>query len=152
MKKIIVLSAIVATGLTGYVLLSNVASAQGLGRSWQQTNNNIKGTANLGDNMLQARAQALGMSRQDLQNELNGGKTMADILQSKGLTLEQFHEKMEEQMKTYLQNLVTKGQITQAQADQRMQFIEQKHKSQTSPGTGLGMGRPGSGHGMMRGF
>lgn len=152
MKKIIVLSAIAAVGLTGVLLISNAASAQGFGRGMHNSTGSLMGGRLGSANMLQSRVQALGMSQQDLQNELNSGKTMVDILQEKGLTLDQFHQKMEDQMKAYLQTLVSQGQITQAQADQRMQVIEQMHDSHLNGTTGYGMGMMGAGRGMMGGF
>lgn len=150
-----VLSAVAAIGLTGFVLLSNVASAQGFGQGWLRGNGGMMGmmSGNLNrGSMPQVMAQVLGMSQQDLQNQLASGKTMAEILQGKGLTLDQFHQKMEDQMKIYLQTLVSQGQITQAQADQQMQFIEQMHDSHLNTTTGYGVGMMGSGRGMMGGF
>ncbi|MCL5774646.1 MAG: hypothetical protein M1333_00375 [Patescibacteria group bacterium] len=152
MKKIIALSAVAAVGLTGLVLFSNVAKAQSFGWGRHQNTNRMIGIGINGNNTLQARAQALGMSQQDLQNELNSGKTMADILQEKNLTLDQFHQQMEDQTRAYLQSLVSQGQITQIQADQRMQFIEQMHDSRLNGAAGYGIGMMGAGRGMMGGF
>ena len=155
MKKIMTLSAVAAVGLTGFVLVSNVASAQGFGQGWLRGNGGMASMMSGGLNrgsMSQVMAQALGISQQDLQNQLASGRTMSDIIQAQGLTLDQFHQKMEDQMKAYLQTLVSQGTITQAQADQRMQFIEQMHDNHSTTGTGFGMGMMNHGGGMMGGF
>ena len=148
MKKIALLGAIAAIGVAGTLVVTNTVSAKGFGQGRglnnginSQNSATMKGRGLYRGNQLQFAAQSLGLSQEDLQAQLNSGKTLNTILQEKGMTLDQFHQKMEEQMKAYLQTLVSQGQITQAQADQRIQFMEQRQDNCT--GTNFGMGRMG---------
>ncbi len=131
MKKIALLGAIAAIGIAGTLVVTNTVSAKGFGQ----------GRGLYRGNQMQFVAQSLGLNQEDLQAQLNSGKTLSAILQEKGMTLDQFHQKMEERMKAYLQTLVSQGQITQGQADQRTQFMAQRHDNCT--GIGLGLGRMG---------
>ena len=94
--------------------------------------------------MFQSEAAMLGVSVDDVKSGWAQGKSMFQIAQDHGITKEQLQQKMKDartqELKTRLQALVTKGSITQAQADARLQFI------QDAAPKGM-MGR-----GMMRGF
>ena len=93
------------------------------------------------------KAQILGLTQEELKSQLQTGKTFAQILQEKGLNLEQFQEKVLEQKKQKLQSMVQAGQITQAQADQR---LEQMQVGQQNCAGGALMGlKAGFGQGHM---
>lgn len=70
----------------------------------------------------------LGIASEKIKQGWSEGKSMLQIAEDNGLTQEQVHEKMQsarkEQMKTQLQALVSKGILTQAQADSRIKFME----------------------------
>jgi hypothetical protein len=67
--------------------------------------------------MMAAFAQKLGLTVTDLNAQLAQGQTMAQIAAAKGYTAEQFTSLMTEVRSQTLDQAVTNGQITQAQAD-----------------------------------
>lgn len=88
-------------------------------------------------------ANLLGLSVDDVKNGWAQGKSISQIAQDHGITLDQLKQKMKDaqtaKMKILLKTLVEKGVITQAQADQRLQFLQ---NMQTTTG---GKGRMGRG-------
>ena len=78
--------------------------------------------------MFQEQANLLGVSVDDVKNAWAQGKNIWDLAKEKGISQEQLQQKMKDarvaQMKTQLQVLVDKGVITQAQADQRLKFMQ----------------------------
>lgn len=67
--------------------------------------------------MVAAMAEALGMTAEELNAELAAGKTMWQVAEAKGLSLEDFQTLMLDARKAALEKLVADGVITQAQAD-----------------------------------
>jgi hypothetical protein len=67
--------------------------------------------------MEKAFAEALGISQDDLETALAGGKTMWQVAQDKGMTLEQFQKVMVDARTNAFKQMVADGVITQAQAD-----------------------------------
>jgi hypothetical protein len=67
--------------------------------------------------MEKAFAEALGISQDDLEAELDGGKTMWQVAQEKGKTLEEFQKLMVDARTNAFKQMVADGVITQAQAD-----------------------------------
>ena len=71
--------------------------------------------------------EILGISVDDVKNAWADGKTMAQIIQEKGLNQDDVQKRAQDahsaRMKTQLQALVDKGIITQDQADRRLQFM-----------------------------
>ncbi len=98
--------------------------------------------------MFQQQADLLGVSVEDIKNAWAQGKTLEDLATEKGITLEQLRQKMQEQrqahIKTQLQQLVSQGVITQAQADQRLQVM-QTQGANGKMGKGFGRGMHGMG-------
>lgn len=80
--------------------------------------------------MFQNEAQILGITVDEVKTAWAEGKTFAQIAQDKGITQEQLQTRLKDaqnaQMKTHLQTLVDKGIITQAQADQRLQVMQNR--------------------------
>ncbi len=78
--------------------------------------------------MFDNEAQILGISVDEVKDAWAAGKTLTQIATEKGISQEQLQERMksarEAQMKSELQILVTKGIITQAQADKRLEFMK----------------------------
>lgn len=73
-------------------------------------------------------AKMLGISVADVKAAWAEGKTMQQLAKEKGVTAEQLRtralEQHRAQVKTQLQTLVSKGIITQAQADARLKVVE----------------------------
>ena len=67
--------------------------------------------------MEKAFAEALGISEEDLEAALASGKTMWQVAEEKGMTLEQFQKVMLEARTNAFKQMVDDGVITQAQAD-----------------------------------
>lgn len=84
-----------------------------------------------------AMAEALGMDQEDLEAELDAGKTMWQVAEAKGFTLEQFQTLMLDARKAALAKMVEEGVITQAQADFMLS------RMQSGFGGGMGGGRGG---------
>jgi len=89
-------------------------------------------------------AAALGISVEDMQAALDGGKSMQDLMEEAGLDRATFQEKYQAAYEAAVQQAVSDGVITQAQADQVL----------SNPGKGMnawpggdhhGRGRPGQG-------
>ena len=78
--------------------------------------------------MFEQQASLLGLSVDEMKHYWAQGKTLPEIAKEKGISEEQLKVKMQEQMKLkmqeHLNSLVQQGVITQAQADQRMQFMQ----------------------------
>lgn len=63
--------------------------------------------------LLQAQANVLGMTTTDLQTALKNKQTLKSLVEAKGMTVEDFHQKVNEQIKAMIAN----GTITGKQAD-----------------------------------
>jgi hypothetical protein len=78
--------------------------------------------------MQSAVAKALGMTLDELNMQLRSGKTIAQIAQSKDISLTKLHDDVQAAHKALLQQAVKDGKLTQAQADwmtQRMDAMDQ---------------------------
>ena len=97
--------------------------------------------------MFEKQASVLGINVSELKDDWAQGKTLQDIAKEKGISETDLRAKMDAQRKQEQQDrlkaLVSSGVITQAQADQRMQF-EAAHPPMQGKGPGkMGMHRPG---------
>ena len=94
--------------------------------------------------MFESQANLLGVSVDVVKNGWAQGKTLSQIAEENGITAEQLQQKMKDarlqQFKSQLQTLVDKGVITQAQADQRLQFMQNAQNSKSSGHMGRGLG------------
>ncbi|MCE7982791.1 MAG: hypothetical protein DYG89_16530 [Caldilinea sp. CFX5] len=94
-------------------------------------------------------ATALNMTVADLQSALQSGKTVAALATEKGVALQTIVDALIAEQKTVLQQAVTAGRLTQAQADARLAALQTQLPTQLStaftPGLrGGGRGMPGS--------
>jgi hypothetical protein len=96
--------------------------------------------------MEKAFAEALGIPQADLEAALAGGKSMWQVAQDKGLTLEQFQKALVDARQNAFKQMVADGVITLAQADWMLS------RMQNMGGTGGGFGGPGGCPGMGGGF
>lgn len=99
--------------------------------------------------MFQNHATMLGLSIDEVKTAWASGKDLKTLAKEKGISLDTVKQKMDAtrltNQKTMLSTLVTKGVITQAQADQRLAVMSTK----TAKG-GTGEGKHGGrGFGMM---
>lgn len=98
--------------------------------------------------MFQKEADLLGINVNDVKAAWAEGKSFQQLANEKGITNEQLAQKLKDahlaQIKAQLQSLVSKGIITQAQADQRLKLMQDKQikingKNKFKPGWGMGM-------------
>ncbi len=96
--------------------------------------------------MFQQQAALLGATLDEVKQAWADGKDMKTLASEKGITETQLQEKMKTlrgaQMKTQLSALVSKGVITQAQADKRIATMAAKQASEKTDG------KKGGRHGM----
>ena len=106
--------------------------------------------------MFTQQASLLGATVDEVKNAWAQGKSMSTLATEKGLTQEQFQAKKQalhlEMMKTHLTALVSKGVITQAQADKRLAFMKTKMADQKNFGHGGRHDGMGKGMGMGKGL
>lgn len=107
--------------------------------------------------MQQVKATALGISVADLQSYQSAGKTVTDIIKEKGLNSVTVHKSINTGMQSVriaeetarIQDMVTRGVITQEQANKRIETIKtntQNPKAGTKKAKGM------RGHGDLMGF
>ncbi len=93
--------------------------------------------------MFDKQAQILGISASDVKDAWAAGKTFDQIITEKGLDKAAVEQRIKDaatvQMKAQLQALVTKGIITQAQADSRLQFMQTRAENRKGKGMMKGM-------------
>jgi hypothetical protein len=95
-------------------------------------------------------ATALKMTEADLQSALQSGKTVAALATEKGVALQTIVDALIAEQKTLLQQAVTDGRLTQAQADTRLAELQTQLPTQLS--TAFTPGMHGGGRGMPGGF
>lgn len=71
-------------------------------------------------------AAILGITAEELKAELDSGKNLVEIVTSRGLTWEDFCQKMLEYKKEQIQKAVEDGKLTREQADQMIQRLENR--------------------------
>lgn len=91
-------------------------------------------------------AQVLGMSEDELKAQLKDGKKIQDLVQEKGLTMEQVWEKMKELKIQQIQQAVTEGKLDQEKANAMIERIQNAPQGPLGKGRGEGLGL-GRGHG-----
>jgi hypothetical protein len=82
------------------------------------------------DDKMQRQADLLGISIEEMKADWAAGKNISEIAKAKGITADQLKAKMQawrdQELKQYLQTLVSQGKITQAQADARLKAVQDK--------------------------
>ena len=126
---------IIGLGILGYGTASAAGWGMGMGRMDPEQ------FASTQQSKFQAEAELLGVSVDEVKNAWAQGKTLLEIAKDRNISEEQLQVKMKEvrvkQMKDSLQALVSKGIITQAQADQRLQFVEKNVGNSKKVGRGM---------------
>lgn len=77
-------------------------------------------------------AQVLGLTQTDLVTTLNTGKTIADVAKDKGVALDKIVDAAIAVRKTALDQAVTSGRMTQAQADTQLAAMKTSVTAQLS--------------------
>ncbi|MDQ5962648.1 MAG: hypothetical protein QG653_455 [Patescibacteria group bacterium] len=99
--------------------------------------------------MFAQHASILGLSVAEVKTAWAQGKNMLTLAKEKGISQTDLQAKMQAlrqaEMKEHLSTLVSKGVITQAQADQRLTYM----KSNVGTGKNANKGQRGTGRGMM---
>ncbi len=120
-----ILPAVLGLSIAGVQIASAHGMFGGFGMVSNLTPDEI---ASRGQTMFQNEANLLGISVDDVKSGWAQGQTIMQIAEAHGITQEQLQKKMKDQrvqnLKTQLQTLVDKGIITQAQADQRITFMQ----------------------------
>lgn len=130
MKKILILSTgVVSLAAAGLILAPNFVDAQagngnGNGYGYQQSLTN--------------KAKVLGMTTEQLQTQLKD-KTLLEVAKDKGLTEDQFHEKMEQAAEARWKE---RG-LSQSEIDSRKKAMEERQANCDGSGSGGGMHRYG---------
>lgn len=115
----------VGVGLLG----TGVASACGFGfGSWGASSLTPDEIITRQQTAFEQQAQILGLSVDEIKAAWAEGKTMKEIMEEKGISQDAVQQRIQDQqaqqLKTQLQTLVDRGVITQEQADQRLQFMQ----------------------------
>lgn len=99
------------------------------------------------ETMFQKKAEILGITVDEFKAGWSEGKTLRDIAEEQGITPEQLQEQMgqerEERMRERLDTLVENGVITQEQADQKLNFMQERFESMRSGDGPCGCGGKG---------
>lgn len=95
-------------------------------------------------------ADALGMTTEELQTARSEGKTVAELANEKGVSVDELVTKLIEARKANLEQLKEEGKITQEQMDQMLTNMEDRMKAMIENGggagdCGAGMGQMGKG-------
>lgn len=136
-KKIITYALVSVLGLSA---LTGVASARGFGGGFGLGASNLSADeiASRQQTMFQNEANLLGIEVSKIIEGWSQGKTLQQIAKDNGITQDQLAAKLKAkhdvQLKTQLQTLVSKGIITQAQADQRLSIMQNKANTKSIAG------------------
>lgn len=125
-------------GMMGRGMMGYGANSQGY-NGCPMADGDENGTLECGpmhDTMINAIAQALGITPQELETRVQAGDTPWVIAQGQGLTKEQFQEKLTTALTTALNQAVSNGVITQAQADFMRQHMGVMLTNGFAPGFG----------------
>ncbi|MCB9803040.1 hypothetical protein H6761_03445 [Candidatus Nomurabacteria bacterium] len=147
------LGAIMASAITGGLVHAQTTSSssdQQLDPTVCQRMHEGKGFGFHGGNTewLADHAQILGMSTEELQAALDSGQRLDQIAEAQGITQEQMHEAMQAQIKEKLADSVALGEITQEQADLRLQRMDEMGQRPDQPADFEGF-KQGRGFGQM---
>ncbi len=128
-KKIVSYVGLGALALAFYFGFTNPASAF-MGGGAGFTKFSIEERATMQATMFEEHAKLLGISSAEVKEAWSKGQNFMELAKAKGISEDTLKAKMqvqaEERMKTELSSLVSKGVITEAQADARLTFMKDK--------------------------
>ena len=137
------------TELQGGKTLEQIAQAKGVDfadvQAAMQAARGTEKRGPMGGPGLDAAAQALGMTTDELTTALQGGKTLEQVAQEKGVDFANVQAAMqkarETEMRTRIQQALSDGTITQAHADWLLEGLDKGFLNGPG-GFGLGFGGP----------
>ncbi|MDI6605458.1 MAG: DUF2680 domain-containing protein [Thermoanaerobacteraceae bacterium] len=145
----------IAIVVTGGVLLSGVAAyaATTTNAANPANQKQISSTAPRYGRMqnVDFLAKLTGKSTDEILKLMQSGKTMAQIAEENGVTLDEFKKAMLNQRESYIDQMVKDGKITQENADSIKKAIEERINScdgigYKGAGMGMSFGRNNAGH------
>jgi hypothetical protein len=77
--------------------------------------------------VFEAEADVLGLKPEELRKDLKAGQKVSDLAKDRGMTKEQFADRLVANLRPRLEQLVDHKQITQAQADRVIDLISKGH-------------------------
>jgi len=124
MKKKIITALVVGSLITGTIAWY-ATSVYARGGRRQELNSGF-GKGYGYTEMLETKSEILEMSTDELQKELGTGKNMYEIATERGLTPEDFHQKMLVVERKRLEKLVEAGLLNQEQLERRIELMKQR--------------------------
>lgn len=128
-------------------LVGGVSMARASGMGFFGSNATPEEVADRQAQMFQDQANLLGVGVDKVKDAWAKGQSIKDLAEENGVSEDQLRQKMQEQMQQHikdrLQILVDKGVITQAQADERLQFMQQQVQDGKHGMMKRGMRHPG---------
>ena len=79
-----------------------------------------------GGQSLEIASQALGMSVEELHTALDGGQTLAQVASDKGVNVQVIIDALVAERTTHINQEVADGELTQAEADEKLAEVTQK--------------------------
>jgi len=137
-KKLIYSLAIAGAVIVGGVAYANASDKEELGQRFGRTA------------MIEDKAKLFGTSADELSQELDSGKTMHEIAEEQGIDHDEMYAHIRESKEKRFNQLIADGKITQEQADEKLQLMQERHDNgETGPhegkmkgsGNGLGLGK-----------
>ncbi len=137
-KKLTYSLAIIGAVIVGGVAYASASDGEGLGERFGRTA------------MIEDKAELFEMSADELTAELDSGRTVHEIAEEQGIGHDEMYTYNVETKTARFNQLVADGKITQEQADERLQLMQERHDSgETGPhegemkgsGNGLGLGK-----------
>jgi hypothetical protein len=130
-KKVLSYVGLGALALSFYLGFASPASAfLGKGGMSHFSKFTVEEKANMHQTMFEEQAKILGISSAEVKEAWSKGVGFMELAKSKGISEETLKAKMKAQaevkMQEHLQALVSKGVITEAQADTRLTFMKDK--------------------------
>jgi len=117
--------------LTFVVLGAGIASANGMFGGFG--NPSPEDIAQKQETMFEKKADFLGISLEEMKDFWAEGKTVQEIAEEQGISLEEMQTKMreakEEALQSRMQVMVDNGVISQEQADERLEFMQNRFEN-----------------------
>jgi len=88
--------------------------------------------------VMDAAAEVLGMPKDELMEQLSDGNSLAEVAEAQKMSVEDFKAALLDQVKAQLDELVAEGDLTQEQADEIFQNVNENIDSIVNAERGLG--------------
>lgn len=121
MKKYALLAAVIFIATSAGIAAAHWGGGMGL--------NNIDGECPFPEKreeMIARKAETLGLDSEQVLSKMEEGKTLKEIIDESGITREEIQEAHKSQMVEHLNQLVADGKITREQADEKLEWLENR--------------------------